>query len=67
MAAAYSICRVAEMGTKPPLSRAMPPFGNLCGMEGYVSESLTLDNEIAFKGSHTEMIRSTSHHWWSRR
>ena len=55
------------MGTKPPLSRAMPPFGNLCGMEVYVSESLTLDNEIAFKGSHTEMIRSTSHHWWSRR
>jgi len=47
---------------------AMPPFGNLYGMEVYVSESLTLDDEIAFNaGSHTELIRSTSHHWWSRR
>ncbi len=47
---------------------AMPPFGNLYGMDVYVSESLTLDDEIAFNaGSHTELIRSTSHHWWSRR
>ena len=43
---------------------AMPPFGNLYGMEVYVIESLTLDDEIAFNaGSHTELIRSTSHHW----
>jgi Ala-tRNA(Pro) deacylase len=37
---------------------AMPPFGNLYGMDVYVSESLTHDDEIAFNaGSHTELIR----------
>ena len=37
---------------------AMPPFGNLYGMEVYVAESLTEDQEIAFNaGSHTELIR----------
>jgi len=37
---------------------AMPPFGNLFGMDVYVAESLTHDEEIAFNaGSHTEMIR----------
>ena len=37
---------------------AMPPFGNLFDMDVYVSESLTLDDEIAFNaGSHTELIR----------
>ena len=37
---------------------AMPPFGNLYGMEVFVSESLTEDEEIAFNaGSHTELIR----------
>ncbi len=37
---------------------AMPPFGKLYGMDVYVSESLTLDDEIAFNaGSHTELIR----------
>ena len=37
---------------------AMPPFGNLYGMDVYVSESLTLDDEITFNaGSHTELIR----------
>ena len=37
---------------------AMPPFGNLYGMDVYVSESLTEDEEIAFNaGSHTELIR----------
>ena len=37
---------------------AMPPFGNLYGMEVYVSESLTQNEEIAFNaGSHTEIIR----------
>ena len=36
----------------------MPPFGNLFDMDVYVSESLTLDDEIAFNaGSHTELIR----------
>ena len=36
----------------------MPPFGNLYGMDVYVSESLTVDDEIAFNaGSHTELIR----------
>lgn len=37
---------------------AMPPFGNLYGMEVYVDESLTKDKEIAFNaGTHAELIR----------
>jgi Ala-tRNA(Pro) deacylase len=37
---------------------AMPPFGNLYGMDVYVSESLSRDKEIAFNaGSHTELIQ----------
>jgi len=37
---------------------AMPPFGNLFGMDVYVSQRLTEDEEIAFNaGSHTELIR----------
>ena len=37
---------------------AMPPFGNLYGMDVYVAESLTGHEEIAFNaGSHTEVIR----------
>jgi len=37
---------------------AMPPFGNLYGMDVYVSGSLTEDEEIAFNaGSHSELIR----------
>jgi Ala-tRNA(Pro) deacylase len=37
---------------------AMPPFGNLYGMEVYVSEELARDEEIAFNAaSHTELIR----------
>lgn len=36
----------------------MPPFGNLYGMEVFVSESLAEDEEIAFNaGSHTELVR----------
>ena len=37
---------------------AMPPFGNLYGMEVFVAESLTEDEEIAFNaGTHTELMR----------
>jgi Ala-tRNA(Pro) deacylase len=37
---------------------AMPPFGNLYGMEVYVAESLARDEEIAFNaGSHIELIK----------
>jgi Ala-tRNA(Pro) deacylase len=37
---------------------AMPPFGNLYGMDVYVSQLLTEDEEIAFNaGSHTELIK----------
>ena len=37
---------------------AMPPFGNLYGMEVFVAKRLSEDNEIAFNaGSHTELIR----------
>jgi Ala-tRNA(Pro) deacylase len=37
---------------------AMPPFGNLYGMDVYADETLTLDKEIAFNaGSHRELVR----------
>ena len=37
---------------------AMPPFGNLYGMETYVAEKLIEDEEIAFNaGSHRELIK----------
>ena len=37
---------------------AMPPFGNLYGMEVFVTEALTHDDEIAFNaGTHTELIK----------
>jgi Ala-tRNA(Pro) deacylase len=37
---------------------AMPPFGNLYGMEVFASESLAQDEEIAFNaGSYTQLIR----------
>ncbi len=37
---------------------AMPPFGNLYGMDVLVSRALTKDEEIAFNaGSHYELIR----------
>jgi Ala-tRNA(Pro) deacylase len=39
---------------------AMPPFGNLYGMDVFVSRALTEDKEIAFNaGSHYELIRLT--------
>ncbi|MBI5677553.1 MAG: YbaK/EbsC family protein [Planctomycetes bacterium] len=37
---------------------AMPPFGNLYGMDVFVTESLTEDKEIAFNaGSHRELVK----------
>ncbi len=37
---------------------AMPPFGNLYGMDVYLAESLMENDEIAFNaGSHTEVIK----------
>ena len=37
---------------------AMPPFGNLYGMDVFVDPRLAEDQEIAFNaGSHTELIR----------
>ena len=37
---------------------AMPPFGNLYGMDVYLATPLTEDEEIAFNaGSHTELIK----------
>ncbi len=37
---------------------AMPPFGNLYGLDVFVSQSLAEDEEIAFNaGSHTELIK----------
>ena len=37
---------------------AMPPFANLYGMEAFVAETLTSDDEIAFNaGTHTELMR----------
>ena len=41
---------------------AMPPFGNLYGMEVFVAESLTQNEEIVFNaGSHTEVIKLAYH------
>jgi Ala-tRNA(Pro) deacylase len=37
---------------------AMPPFGNLYGMDVFVAEKLAEDEEIAFNaGSHSELIK----------
>jgi len=37
---------------------AMPPFGNLYGMDVYVSPKLAEDDQIAFNaGSHTEVMK----------
>lgn len=37
---------------------AMPPFGNLYGMDTLVDEKLSLDSEIVFNaGSHTEAVK----------
>jgi Ala-tRNA(Pro) deacylase len=37
---------------------AMPPFGNLYGMDVYAAEKLSEDKEIAFNaGSHSELIK----------
>jgi Ala-tRNA(Pro) deacylase len=37
---------------------AMPPFGNLYGLDVYVDPTLALDDQITFNaGSHTELIR----------
>lgn len=37
---------------------AMPPFGNLYGMDVYVAPELTEDKEIAFNaGTHSELIK----------
>lgn len=37
---------------------AMPPFGNLFGMDVFVAPRLAEDREIAFNaGSHTELVR----------
>ncbi len=37
---------------------AMPPFGNLYGMDVFVDETLAQNEEIAFNaGSHTELVR----------
>jgi len=37
---------------------AMPPFGNLYGLEVYVAENLGKEGQIAFNaGSHTELVK----------
>jgi Ala-tRNA(Pro) deacylase len=39
---------------------AMPPFGNLYGMDVYISPELAAEPEIVFNaGSHTELVRMT--------
>lgn len=41
---------------------AMPPFGNLYGMDVYVEDSMLADEEIAFNaGSHNEVIKLSYH------
>jgi Ala-tRNA(Pro) deacylase len=40
---------------------AIPPFGNLYGLEAFVDETLIEDQEIAFSaGSHRELLRMAS-------
>lgn len=55
-----------ELATEPEFTQlfpeceigAMPPFGNLFGMEVYVSEELAKDEEIAFNAGYlTELVR----------
>ena len=50
---------VQFQGTFPGVELgAMPPFGNLYGMDVYVDEALTRDERIAFNaGSHSELIQ----------
>ncbi len=39
---------------------AMPPFGNLYGLDVYIAESLAEDEEIAFNGgTHSDLIKMT--------
>lgn len=59
-AKAVELATEAEFGSLFPGCElgAMPPFGNLYGMDTYVTESLARDPEIAFNaGTHTEVIR----------
>lgn len=59
-AQAVELATEAEFGTRFPGCElgAMPPFGNLFGMDTYVTESLARDPVIAFNaGTHTEVIR----------
>ena len=43
---------------------AMPPFGNLYGMDVYVSKSLSEDEEIAFNaGLHTRSVKIRYRDW----
>ena len=43
---------------------AMPPFGNLYGMDVFVAEKLAEDEEIAFNaGSHSELIRQQGYYY----
>ena len=59
---AESVCLATEEEFKDLFADcevgAMPPFGNLYGMDVYVAEELTEDEEIAFNaGSHTELVK----------
>jgi Ala-tRNA(Pro) deacylase len=58
--------RTAELATEHEFASsfpdcelgAMPPFGNLYGLDVYVAEELALDEEIAFNAcSFSEMVR----------
>lgn len=43
---------------------AMPPFGNLFGMDVYVDDGLLLEKEIAFNGgNHTELVKMSYQDW----
>jgi Ala-tRNA(Pro) deacylase len=58
--------KTAELASEDEFQRAfpdcdigaMPPFGNLYGMDVFASEALAQDEEIAFNaGSHVELVR----------
>jgi Ala-tRNA(Pro) deacylase len=59
-ARSVALCTESEFRNRFPGCEvgAMPPFGNLYGLDVYVAEDLREDEEIAFNaGTHTELIR----------
>lgn len=59
-------CKTLKIATEDEIAKlipdyevgAMPPFGSLCGLDGYVDELLKEDVEIVFNGgTHTDTVK----------